>query len=143
LGESMAGAEAVRHRLAFTISTQHELHAGSHSGADITSCCGAVYLLRRGNVRCTTLTSTPPRTPRNPVNRLAVRPLPRPSLALASIRAQALLPTPEPASPMPPEVDPPPLDIPPEVPPEIREPDLPGEHIPISDNPRLQPPMGH
>lgn len=40
-----------------------------------------------------------------------------------------------PPSPLPPEVTPPPLDIPPQMPPEIREPDQPGENLPIGDNP--------
>jgi hypothetical protein len=36
----------------------------------------------------------------------------------------------------PPDVVPVPLDIPPQIPPEIREPQLPGEHMPIGDDPR-------
>jgi len=54
-----------------------------------------------------------------------------------------LTPAPDPsASPMPPlppppdVLPPPPLEIPPQRRPAIREPDLPGEHIPISDGPR-------
>lgn len=80
------------------------------------------------------------------MNRLAALPVQRPSLALASIRSQAPLPGPDPVPPRPPpppDVVPPPLDIPPQIPPEIREPDQPGKHIPIGDNPRLSPPTRH
>lgn len=61
------------------------------------------------------------------------------------IGAQSPLPGPDRMPPLPPDVVPPPLDtppetpleIPPEIPPEIREPDLPGQHAPISDGPRF------
>jgi hypothetical protein len=58
-----------------------------------------------------------------------------------SIGAQSPLPGPERMPPLPPDVVPPPLDTPaetpPEIPPAIREPDLPGQHAPISDGPRF------
>jgi hypothetical protein len=44
---------------------------------------------------------------------------------------------------LPPDAVPPPLDIPPQVPPEIREPDRPGEHLPITAHPRFQPATRH
>lgn len=54
-----------------------------------------------------------------------------------SLLIQAPLPVPERMPPPPHEVPPPPpLEIPPHGPPEVREPDLPGEHLPISDGPR-------
>ena len=36
-----------------------------------------------------------------------------------------------------------PLDIPPQIPPEIREPHQPGEHLPLSTDPGLSPPTRH
>lgn len=60
------------------------------------------------------------------------------------MRAHASLPRPESMPPppsRPPEVVPPPLDTPPQVAPEIREPDQPGNHLPIGDNPRHPTPM--
>ena len=77
------------------------------------------------------------------MNRLAARPVRHPSLALMSIRSQTL-PGREPVTPpLPPDVVPPPLDIPPQIPPEIRDPDQPGEHIPIGDKPPLPTPTRH
>lgn len=73
------------------------------------------------------------------MNHLAALPVPYPALAVASIRTQAGVPGPGSVPPLPPDVVPPPLDIPPDVPPEIREPDQPGEHIPISDDPNFPP----
>ena len=55
--------------------------------------------------------------------------------ALVWMWSQTPLPVSEPLPPVPPEVVPPPPDMPIEIPPEIREPDLPGVHAPISDNP--------
>jgi len=69
----------------------------------------------------------------------------RRSLDFASTRAQAPLPGPEPVPqmpPLPPEEVPPPLDVPPQIPPEIREPEQPGEHAPIGD-PRPPTPTRH
>ena len=80
------------------------------------------------------------------MNRPAVLPVPRRSIALASSRSQVPLPGGEPVPPgpsLPPDVVPPPLDIPPQVPPEIREPDRPGEHLPITAHPRFQPATRH
>lgn len=54
---------------------------------------------------------------------------------LAWMQSQAPLPVSEPMPPLPPEVVPPLPDTPTEVPPEIRDPDLPGVHVPISNNP--------
>ena len=82
------------------------------------------------------------------MNRLASLPVRHPPLALAPIRSLAHLPGQEPVPPLPPPPlppigVPPPLDMPPQIPPEIREPDRPGEHLPISANPRLQPATRH
>ncbi len=66
------------------------------------------------------------------------------STALHPMGAQASMPGPESVPPQPhrpPEGVPPPLDLPPQVPPEIREPDQPGVHIPIGDIPRQPNPM--
>ncbi len=52
---------------------------------------------------------------------------------------QAPLPAPERMPPLPPDVLPPPPGIPSQRPPNIREPDLPGEHRPIGDGPRPAP----
>ncbi len=63
-----------------------------------------------------------------------------PFQAASRATAGAGSPAPEsvpPMPPLPPDFVPVPLDIPPQIPPEIREPDLPGEHIPIGDEPRL------
>ena len=80
------------------------------------------------------------------MNHFVRLPVPGRSQALAWIRFQASLPGPESVPPLPsrpPEVVPPPLDTPPQIPPEIREPDQPGEHVPIGDNPRLPTPTRH
>lgn len=56
---------------------------------------------------------------------------------VVSIRAQSPMPGPDHIPPLPPDVVPPPLDTPAEIPPEIREPELPGEHAPISATGRV------
>ena len=63
--------------------------------------------------------------------------------ALVWMRSQAPLPVSEPLPPVPPEVVPPLPDMPNEIPPEIREPDLPGVHVPITDNPDFPTPTRH
>lgn len=85
-----------------------------------------------------------------PMNHLAALPVQRPSFAfafaLASIRSQAPLPGSGPLPhlpPLPPEVVPSPLDRPLPIAPEIREPDQPGVHVPITDNPPLPTPTRH
>ena len=67
----------------------------------------------------------------------------RPSPALVGMRSQAPLPVSEPLPPVAPEVVPPLPDTPTETPPEIREPDLPGVHAPITDNPDYPTPIPH
>lgn len=67
----------------------------------------------------------------------------QPIPALVGMRFQAPLPVSEPLPPVPPEVVPPLPDMPTERPPEIREPDLPGVHAPIIDNPDFPTPTRH
>ena len=74
---------------------------------------------------------------------LAALPVQRTLLTLASIRSQTPLPGPDPMLPLPSEVEPPPPEIPPQIPPEIREPDQPGENMPINNNPSLLTPTRH
>lgn len=67
----------------------------------------------------------------------------RPIPAMVGMRSHAPLPVSEPLPPVPPEVVPPLPDTPTEMPPEIREPDLPGVHAPIIDNPDVPTPTRH
>ncbi len=80
------------------------------------------------------------------MNHLVALPVQGHALVRASVRYLASLPGPEPVPPMPPmppEDVPEPLDIPPQVPPEIREPALPGEHLPMGDDPSNLPRRRH
>ena len=80
------------------------------------------------------------------MSQLAATPVQGRSFALAPVRCQGPLPASEPVTPLPPlppDVLPPPLDTPPQVLPEIREPDQPGQHLPITDNPSPSTPTRH
>jgi hypothetical protein len=88
------------------------------------------------------------------MNRLADLPIPHQPPALASIPVQSPVPGPwpEPEPSLPPGQAPSPdgvplplepLDIPPQIPPEIREPHQPGEHLPLNTDPVLSPPTRH
>ena len=84
------------------------------------------------------------------MNRLADLPVTAQPPVLASIQVQSPVPEPEPSlppgqAPSPDGVPLPlePLDIPPQIPPEIREPHQPGEHLPLSTDPGLSPPTRH
>lgn len=80
---------------------------------------------------------------RNTMKHFATLPVLSSSRAWASIRSQATLPDPDPdpelVSPLTPDDRPSLLHPPRQVPPQIRQPDRPGEHMPISADPRLSP----